>query len=1013
MELVTGAMGNLAPKLYQLLKGEYELQNGVRKKLMFLHQELESMKPALEKVAQLPWDQHHKQAKVWACQMREVSYDVEDLLDTFLVRVQGSEPADQSKLKHALKKMGGLFGKAKARREISSAIEDIKKQLQEVAERRDRCKIDEIVVAKPDATSTVDPRLKAMYKEVTQFIGIDKSRGELLSMLSSPQGNELSHEKMKIVSVVGVGGLGKTTLAKAVYDKLKSQFDCGAFVPVGRNPDVKKVLRDILIDLDKKEFREPKYNILDVRQLIDEIKDFLQSKRYFIVIDDVWETRDWENIELALVENDRGSIVIKTTRKSEVATGVNYQLRRLSDDDSKKLLYTRLFDSGGERPANLPAEACEKIMRKCGGVPLAIITMASMLVGKKTEDWLAVCNSPGFYRGNDGQQAHDTEWILSLSYYDLPMHLKTCLLYLSVYPEDYCIRKDRLIWRWIAEGFVEMKAGTSLFQRGEEYFNQLVNRSMIQAVREEDGVGDIYACQVHDMVLDLIRGLSYEENFVTISNDDKVTSPSGNKVRRLAHQNRVMKQLTQQEDDTGMARVRSLVACRCDIGSWVLHPSFKLLRVLALERCNCEEGWQGLKHLGDLLHLRYLGLQDGISELPEEIGKLKFLQILDLDGSGIQVLPFGVCQLTQLVCLRGSFCTCAPDGLLKKLTSLEELHIRIDNLNHESKGQFVKALGNLSELRVLRVYGSLQGTVQSDLAQSLGNLHKLQLLLLQDVYKAPRGEWDRVVLSQHLQILIVNIVVLRRLPSWISPARLPSLCYLYLHVDNIDEAGLRAVGGLPQLRRLRLEATAATWSSSSSGSTATVVIAGDGFFQKLRHCRFSDWMVQFVVNEDSACVSFSLWNGKQQGALAAFGSSTEDESSSRSVPPTVMPNLQHLLFQVPVRALYKDWNGSCRSLGLHCLPSLRRVTVYVHCEGASPDEVEKAEAELRHAAQLHPNSLMLDLHRSNEDQMMRHSTDQIGDQGGDDLCEEEEEGEVSSAGDEVIATELGADPTSA
>jgi len=279
MDLVTGAMGNLAPKLYQLLKGEYELQKDVRKKLEFLDQELESIKPALDQVAQVPWDRHHEQVKVWARQMREASYDIEDLLDTFLVRVQGSEPVDQSKLKRALKKMGGLFGKAKARRDISSAIEDIKKQLQEVADRRDRCKIDEIV-AKPAETSAIDPRLEAMYKEVTQLIGIDKSRGELLSMLSSPQGNEVSHEKMKIVSVVGVGGLGKTTLAKAVYDELKSQFDCGAFVPVGRNPDVKKVLRDILIDLDKKEFREPKYDILDVRQLINELKDFLQSKRY-------------------------------------------------------------------------------------------------------------------------------------------------------------------------------------------------------------------------------------------------------------------------------------------------------------------------------------------------------------------------------------------------------------------------------------------------------------------------------------------------------------------------------------------------------------------------------------------------------------------------------------------------------------------------------------------------------------------------------------------------------------
>jgi len=233
------------------------------------------------------------------------------------------------------------------------------------------------------------------------------------------------------------------------------------------------------------------------------------------------------------------------------------------------------------------------------------------------------------------------------------------------------------------------------------------------------------------------------------------------------------------------------------------------------------------------------------------------------------------------------------------------------------------------------------------------------------------------VLSQHLQSLIVQSVVLRRLPSCINPARLPSLCYLDLLVEDIDEAGLRAVGGLPQLRRLELLLAD---QQSMASSTATVVIAGDGFFQKLRHCRFSGWMVQFVVNEDSACVSFSLWNGKQQGALAAFGSSTEDESSSRSVPPTVMPNLQHLEFQVPVRALYKDGNGSCRSLGLHCLPSLRIVKVQVDCKGASPDDVEKAVAELRHAAQLHPNSLMLYLDRWNEDQMMRHSTDQIGDQ---------------------------------
>ena len=185
-------------------------------------------------------------------------------------------------------------------------------------------------------------------------------------------------------------------------------------------------------------------------------------------------------------QNNNGSRVVKTTRNLEVACGDEvYQLGPLSHDNSKKLFYMRLFGGEDNCPAHHPEEASEKILHKCGGVPLAIITMASLLVGKSRNDWFEVCNSPGFYGGRDNRQVDDTEWILSLSYYDLPSHLKTCLLYLSVYPEDYEIEKDSLIWKWVAEGFIEKKTGTSLFQRGEEYFHQLINRSMIQGVESE------------------------------------------------------------------------------------------------------------------------------------------------------------------------------------------------------------------------------------------------------------------------------------------------------------------------------------------------------------------------------------------------------------------------------------------------------------------------------------------------------------------------------------------------
>ena len=135
----------------------------------------------------MPWDRLNGQVKVWAREVREASYDVEDVLDTFLVRVEGGEPTDPSRLKRAMKKMGKVFSKAKARRGIAGAIEDIKKNLEELAKRRQDYKLDDNV-CKPLATSsTIDPCMKAMCKELTQHIGVDKSRDELIAKLNPSQ----------------------------------------------------------------------------------------------------------------------------------------------------------------------------------------------------------------------------------------------------------------------------------------------------------------------------------------------------------------------------------------------------------------------------------------------------------------------------------------------------------------------------------------------------------------------------------------------------------------------------------------------------------------------------------------------------------------------------------------------------------------------------------------------------------------------------------------------------------
>ena len=281
-DLVMGAMPSLLPKLLQLLNGEYGLQADVKDRVRSLTAELQHSQAALRKVSQVPWDQLDEQVKLWAREVRESSYDMEDVLDTFLVHVQGPDSAEKKgSLKRLREKMANLFKKSKARREVSIGVQNIMSHLDEVTERCRRYKVDDIV-AKPAATSMVDPRLAAMYNKVQNLVGIDKSSGELISRLHIQQRGNALNAKMKIVSVVGVGGLGKTTLAKAVYDKHKGDFDCGAFVPVGRNPDLKKVIKAILIGLDKDRYMQFNFAQLDeTHQFIDELRDFLlENKRY-------------------------------------------------------------------------------------------------------------------------------------------------------------------------------------------------------------------------------------------------------------------------------------------------------------------------------------------------------------------------------------------------------------------------------------------------------------------------------------------------------------------------------------------------------------------------------------------------------------------------------------------------------------------------------------------------------------------------------------------------------------
>nr|TKW01905.1 hypothetical protein SEVIR_8G209100v2 [Setaria viridis] len=731
--------------------------------------------------------------KVWSRKVKEMSYDIEDTIDTYMMRCKGREPVEQHGFKKAIDKTLKWFRQHKIRRKIATEIREIKSHVIEVHERRRRYEVS-LGVDKP---VTVDPRLFAQYMEVKELVGIDEARDELISKIMIEE-NEVPKKQGKIVSIVGFGGLGKTTLANAVYKKIRAQFDCYAFVSVSQTPDLKKLYNSLLHDLSKNINDET----LDERQLIEVLREFLEDKRYFVVVDDVWDISVWKMIRCALPDNDN--------------------------------------------------------MRK----------------------------------------------ILSFSYYELPCHLRACLLYLSMFPEDYKIEKDRLIRMWIGEGFMQSKkAGKSLFELGESYFNELINRSMIQPIHDSrDDM--ISSCCVHDMVLDLIRSLSSEEKFVTVLSNMGGSSPT-NTIRRLSLQNgqksHVMAQAT-----WSLQHARSVVVF--PVAASLVPPldCCRVLRVLDLKDCNLSQANSILKCLANIHHLRYLGLRrTGIAQLPEEIGSLQLLQTLDVRLNEISRLPSSVVQLSKLMCLYIDRTTIVPNGI-GNLTCLEQLScLRID----DSTRNIIEQLGQLTELRQLHIRLT---EPNGKLLECLCKLQKMEELFIKDNHgPCSIGVLDAWVAPRHLRVLCTQgSYWFSTLPAWVNPSLLPDLTQLCIDVRELHQADLEILGRLPALRYLSLEV------DNRNHSIIQRFVVGADAFSCLVSCYFSQFVWPVVF---------------QQGA---------------------MPRLRALAFWM---FYVRETRGITCNDGLGNLPSLQHVQANLLCDGAGKEEAEQAKAALMHEAERHPN----------------------------------------------------------
>ncbi|KAF0918874.1 hypothetical protein E2562_026709 [Oryza meyeriana var. granulata] len=264
----TGVMNSLLGKLAALLEEDYQMHKGMKREITFLKDELSSMNALLERLANT--EALDPQAKEWRNQVRELTYDIEDCIDEYMRQLRHGQP---QRLSGIMGFFHGYVQKVKdlvGRHEIAEQIQELKARIVEAGHRQKRYKLDSAVNCKSNNVVPIDRRLPALYAELDALVGIDGSRDEIIKLVDDGE------KRMKVVSIVGSGGLGKTTLANQVYQKIGKKFDCKAFVSLSQHPDMGMVFQTILYQVNDDAGR---IRSGDKEHVINELRAFLKNKR--------------------------------------------------------------------------------------------------------------------------------------------------------------------------------------------------------------------------------------------------------------------------------------------------------------------------------------------------------------------------------------------------------------------------------------------------------------------------------------------------------------------------------------------------------------------------------------------------------------------------------------------------------------------------------------------------------------------------------------------------------------
>uniref|UniRef100_F6HVC0 Disease resistance RPP13-like protein 1 n=1 Tax=Vitis vinifera TaxID=29760 RepID=F6HVC0_VITVI len=695
---------------------------------------------------------------------------------------------------------------------MGSKIKDITSRLEDISTRKAQLGLEK--VAGTTTTTWKRTPTTSLFNE-PQVHGRDDDKNKIVDLLLS--------DESAVVPIIGMGGLGKTTLARFAYndDAVVKHFSPRAWVCVSDEFDVVKITKAILGAISQLSNDSNDFNKLQV-----ELSQSLAGKRFLLVLDDVWNKNyeDWNNLRSPFKGGAKGSKVIVTTRNTHVALMMepsvtyHHSLKPLSYDDCWSVFVQHAFENRDiqEHP-NLKSIG-KKIVEKCDGLPLAAKVLGGLLRSKHRDDeWEHILNSKIWI-------LPDTECgiipALRLSYHHLPAQLKRCFVYCATFPQDYEFKETELILLWMAEGLIQPLEGNKQMEDlGAEYFRELVSRSFFQ----QSGNGGSQFV-MHDLISDLAQSVAGQLCF---NLEDKLKHDKNHIIlqdtRHVSYNRYRLEIFKKFEALNEVEKLRTFIALPiygrplwCSLTSMVfscLFPKLRYLRVLSLSGYFIKEL---LNSVGDLKHLRYLNLsRTEIERLSESISELYNLQALILrECRSLRMLPTSIGNLVDLrhLDITDTLSLKKMPPHLGNLVNLQTLPKFIVEKNNSSSS--IKELKKLSNIRgTLSILGLHNvADAQDAMDVDLKGKHNIKDLTMEwgndfDDTRNEQNEMQVLELLQphkNLEKLTISFYGGGIFPSWMRNPSFSLMVQLCLKGCR-NCTLLPSLGQLSSLKNLRIE----------------------------------------------------------------------------------------------------------------------------------------------------------------------------------------------------------------